>query len=373
MLREFFVEGNAASRLWALVGLLSFVGHQLFKAYLSYQLNGWYERFYDNLQNSAEQVLSNATASGEGKVGEARLQQMQATVEAQLLEFVVLVCPAFAVHPIASLIRNLWVYTWRRALMLSYLDRWNLAKPAIEGASQRIHEDTARFASGLQECATVLLHSILTLVVFLPVLVGIDGTLAGFASGAAVAGLLVSVLVGWPLVQLEVNNQVVEAELRKQLVLLETKSGDGDRALQYGDSSCEPRVGARFRPIVKELTHNYTKLYVAFTALTAWLSLHEQFASLLPYAAAAPRVFALDAEKRFTLGQLVKIANAFGRVFDSLNVVSDRWASINEWRSCLRRLSQFERELQKSDMSTPEARNARSAGQEVVIALDEPL
>ena len=51
-----------------------------------------------------------------------------------------------------------------------------------------------------------------TLVVFCPVLYSLDPQLMGIAVGAAVGGLCVSMLVGWPLVGLEVKNQVVEAE-----------------------------------------------------------------------------------------------------------------------------------------------------------------
>ena len=107
--------------------------------------------------------------------------------------------------------------------MKSYLHRWNVTIPAIEGASQRVHEDTQRFAVGIQSCVAVVLQSIFTLGVFCPVLYSLDPELMAVACGAAGGGLLVSMLVGWPLVDLEVNNQRVEAELRKKLVLLEAE------------------------------------------------------------------------------------------------------------------------------------------------------
>lgn len=134
----------------------------------------------------------------------------------------------------------------------------------------------------------------------------------------------------------QVNNQKVEAELRKKLVLLETAPADVHT------------TGTPFTPfshVFGDLTRNYRNLYCSFAALSTWLSLYEQVAVILPYALAAPRLFAADPAQRFTLGKLVKVSNAFGRVFDSLNVVSDRWLEINEWRSCLRRLREFEREV----------------------------
>lgn len=326
MLFDFFHKGSLAQRAWAWGGLVVFLGHQLFGAYLAWAINGWMERFYDLVQTTGEAGSGNAE----------NRQEMRARVYDSLWEFSIIVAPAVAVHPIAGLVRNWWVFTWRRALMTSYLNRWNTTVPAIEGAAQRVHEDTQRFASGLQSCVAVVVNSVFTLIVFCPVLYSLDPQLMGIAVGAAVGGLGVSMLVGWPLVGLEVNNQVVEAELRTKLVLLEKNP--------FSIYS----VGTPFTPFIRTfhaLTLNYRKLYLSFAALSTWLSLYEQVAVLLPYMLVAPRLFADRPEDVFTLGKLVKVSNSFGKVFDSLNVISDRWLEINAWRSCLRRLREFEREV----------------------------
>ena len=49
--------------------------------------------------------------------------------------------------------------------------------------------------------------------------------------------------------------------------------------------------------------------------------------------------------RTLTLGPLVQASNSFGRVFASLSIVSENWGGINEWRSTLVRLREFEREL----------------------------
>ena len=59
----------------------------------------------------------------------------------------------------------------------------------------------------------------------------------------------------------------------------------------------------------------------------------------------APRLFAARPEEVMTLGALTQTANAFGKVFDSLSIVSDNWLQVNEFRSVLRRLREFEAEL----------------------------
>ena len=105
--------------------------------------------------------------------------------------------------------------------------------------------------------------------------------------------------------------------------------------------------------MVRLLTRNYFRLYAAFAVLATWLAFYEQVAIILPYALAAPRLFAADPARRFTLGKLVKASNSFSRVFDSLNVISDRWLQINEWRSCLRRLREFERDMGNRSPARP--------------------
>ena len=329
MFREYFLEGSARRVVWAWTGLLVFLGHHVFKAYLSWAINDWYEEFYDLMQDTVDH------ASGDEESGvQVELEERRKAVYETLWHFGVIVAPAVLVHPLAGLWRNWWVFTWRRVLIKSYIHRWNTSIPPVEGASQRVHEDTQRFASGIQSCVAVVLQSLFTLVVFCPVLYALDPQLMTVAAAAAVGGLSVSVVVGWPLVDLEVKNQCVEAELRKKLVLLEA------------DPANVHTCGSPYTPftrVVHQLTINYRRLYLSFAALGTWLAFYEQVAVLLPYALVAPRLFAADATDLLSLGQLVKVANAFGKVFDSLNVISDRWLEINEWRSCLRRLREFER------------------------------
>lgn len=156
----------------------------------------------------------------------------------------------------------------------------------------------------------------------------------------------------------QVQNQVVEAELRKKLVILET---DPARVIGVAPSGVPTQFGeyignspfTPFRAVVRALTRNYLRLYSAFAVLATWLSFYEQIAVILPYALAAPRLFATDPARRLTLGKLVKVSNSFGRVFDSLNVISDRWLQINEWRSCLRRLREFERDMSSRSPARP--------------------
>ena len=330
MLREFFFRGSWHRIAAAWLGLFVFVGHQVFKVYyLKLGLNSWYENFYDILQSHAEE------ASGEA--ADSERARLRGAVEEQLWAFAALVAPAVAVHPLAGLVRNGWVFLWRRTLIKSYLAAWDVHAMPVEGASQRTHEDSSRFASGVQNCVSSLLDSLFTLVAFCPVLYSLDPRLFLVAGATAVGGVGVSWLVGWPLVGLEINNQQVEACLRRDLVLLEATPEI------YTHS---PLVS--FRAVLARLTANYKRLYLAFAGLQTWLSGFEQAAVVLPYVLVGPRLFAADPADRLTLGQLVATTNAFDKVFSSLNVVSDNWLAINEFRSVLRRLREFERAVGSS-------------------------
>jgi len=340
MLREFFCAEEGWQRVWAWVGLIIFIGHQAFRAFVSWRLNGWYESFYDMLQTSMVDVVQFSSGEDSGGTGTA-WEVAQQRIAVQLLDFVYIVSPSVLIHPLAGVLRNWWVFQWRVALMTIYLKRYNMQLPALEGTSQRIHEDTQRFAAGVQGCVVILLHSFFTLLVFCPTLYALDPQLMYVAIGVAFGSILISALIGWPLVGLEVNNQKVEAELRKELVVVELQTTASSTV-----TSLLPRDGVytRFVGVFGRLRKNYARLYVSFAVLGVWLSLYEQAMAILPYALAGPRLFVDDATQRITLGQLMKITNSFARVFDSLNVISDNWLSINEFRSTVRRLREFERE-----------------------------
>ena len=331
MFREFFATGGRRCFAWA--GLLVFVGHQIFKAVVKFRINTWYGHFYDTLQQSAGEFASGGL--DEDDDGWRAVQR--AKVWTQLGDFAIIVAPGVLVHPLAGYIRNRWVLAWRLALIRAYLGAWDVAISPIEGASQRIHEDTQRFASGVQGCVATILDALFTLVIFCPLLASLDAALMAMAVLAAVGGVGISAFIGKNLVGLEVNNQKAEAEVRRHLVLLEVEPA---RVVDTGGS-----VPDAFQSRIQALKANYISLYCNFAGLNVWLSLYDQAAVLLPYLLVAPRLFAAHARDVLTLGALTQTANAFGKVFDSLSIVSDNWLAVNEFRSVLRRLREYEAEL----------------------------
>ena len=65
---------------------------------------------------------------------------------------------------------------------------------------------------------------------------------------------------------------------------------------------------------------------------------------LIPYIIGAPSYFA----SLIKLGDLVQISNAFDKVHDSFNYFIINWISVNELRSIIIRLKEFEASLDNS-------------------------
>lgn len=358
------------------------MGHAAFKAVIKALLNQWYGQFYDLVQTAATDLAD--VGSGEGATC-VTCTEGRRDVEHMLLHFLLIVAPGLVVHPLAKYLVSVWTFTWRVSLVRAYLQRWNPLTLPVEGAAQRVHEDTLRFVDGIYSCVATVLDSALTLVVFIPVLLELgaqvappwsadtgDGWLVLVAVAGAVGGLGVSAFVGRHLVTLEVQNQRVESELRTRLVLLaETpdavlgrpataEEGRAERAEEHPDdaalylqrfpSSPSPSPipiapADAFAGVLRDLWANYARLFCRFIYMNVWLGLFDQLFVLVPYVLCAPLLFAEDPARRVTLGTLVQVSNAFGRVFDSLAVVSESWCAVNAWRSVLRRLREFEDQL----------------------------
>ena len=62
------------------------------------------------------------------------------------------------------------MFRWRTATNEYYMEDWQQLRH-IEGAAQRVHEDTMRFASTLENMGVSFINAIMTLIAFLPVLV----------------------------------------------------------------------------------------------------------------------------------------------------------------------------------------------------------
>ena len=143
------------------------------------------------------------------------------------------------------------------------------------------------------------------------------------ALATATVGLAGALLLGRPLVGLEVANQRVEGCFRSELVLSENDvSNDAD-----------------FRSTLRRVRANYVALYRVTAVLNLFLSILEQAVLLVPLVLVAPRV----ATGEVSLGLLIQASDAFARVFSAFSVLADHVPAINDFVSVYVRIREFER------------------------------
>jgi peptide/bleomycin uptake transporter len=137
------------------------------------------------------------------------------------------------VSTIASYVTSKFVLWWREAVTFHYLDLARTSQAQLEGSSQRLQEDVARFTKVMETIALTVVGSMFTLIGFvpilwalsnavqMPILSAIPGSLVWVCFLTGIGGFLISWLVGSKLTVLEYENQVVEAAFRKELVYCE--------------------------------------------------------------------------------------------------------------------------------------------------------
>src|SRR5208337_4072300 len=120
----------------------------------SYYCNSWYGPFYDLIQAA----LSKSSL--------ITLEQFYN----QLATFAQFAFMAVAVGVLTRFFVSHYIFRWRSAMNNYYTEHWDQLR-SIEGASQRVQEDTMRFASTMEGLGVNLIDALMTLIAFLPVLV----------------------------------------------------------------------------------------------------------------------------------------------------------------------------------------------------------
>ena len=89
-----------------------------------------------------------------------------------------------------------YIFRWRTAMNDFYIANWPRLR-TIEGASQRVQEDTMRFATITEGLGVNLISSILTLIAFLPVLVKLSSNITELPLVGAIPYPLVFAAIVW--------------------------------------------------------------------------------------------------------------------------------------------------------------------------------
>lgn len=321
MFKSFF--GNRKWWAWSLGGSLIILLATWYRVELDVQINQWFGEFYDTIQ----QVLK--------KPNSMTFPDFMKL----LLKFAQIAGISMIVAVLGDFFGRHYIFRWREAMTEYYQSHWEKVRH-IEGSSQRIQEDTMRFAKIMETLGVSFLQAILTLIAFLPLLwelskqvtqmpwIGyVDHALVYVALLFSLAGTVILAVVGIKLPGLEFNNQKVEAAYRKELVLGEDRI---DRA--------QPPV---LKDLFEDIRKNNYRLYwhYMYFDLARWSYL--QFAVIVPYIALAPSLLM----GLLTLGTLQQIVRAFNKVQDSFQFLVQSWTTIVELLSIYKRLKGFEQQI----------------------------
>ena len=316
-----FVSDNKWQR-WSIWGSAFILFNIWFGVQVSVVVNAWYNPFYDLIQ----EMLSN---------GGGDVNQLYKGILTFI--YVAMVYVTFAV--INLFFVSHYVFRWRTAMNDYYTSNWNKLRH-IEGASQRIQEDTMRFARTLEGLGVSLIEALMTLIAFLPVLFSLSShvkaipivgaipyALVWAAISWALLGTLILVLVGYKLPGLEFNNQKVEAAYRKELV--------------YGEDHADRAQPATLKQLFSGVRKNYFRLYfhyAYFNLVRIWYMQLDNIYGLFV-------LFPSIAAGLVTLGLLTQILNVFGKVRESFQYLIASWPTIIELLSIYKRLKAFESTL----------------------------
>lgn len=306
---------------WSVLGSAYILFSTYYTVQVSVALNNWRRPFFDAIQ----------AALGENKEGLTAQHfytlMLQFSEIAFIFIFVFVLTRFFVSH---------YVFRWRTAMNDYYMLSWNTVR-TVEGASQRVQEDTMRFAGLVEGLGVSMVDSIMTLFAFLPILWGLSqyvetlpivGVIPYPLFTAiifwAIFGTGLLALVGIKLPGLEFKNQRVEAAYRKELV--------------YGEDNAHRAQPPTANQLFADVRKNYFRLYFHYMYFNIARSLYNQADNLFAYFILIPTIVA----GAITFGILQQILTAFSQVGNSFQYLVNSWGSIIDLLSVRKRLRSFE-------------------------------
>jgi peptide/bleomycin uptake transporter len=319
---------------WSILGSALILFVTSFQVQVSVAINDWYGPFYDLIQKALS-IAMPATDGAAPAAPKAPVITAKEYVDG-LLIFSGIAFVAVFVSVLNRFFVSHFVFRWRTAMNEYYTAHWAKLRH-VEGASQRVQEDTMRFAGIMEGLGVAFVDSILTLVAFLPILAKYSNTVTelpfiGEVSNSlvwasviwALLGTVFFMIIGIRLPGLEFKNQRVEAAYRKELVL--------------GEDNPERAQPQSLGELFSDVRKNYFKLYANYMYFNVGRYFYLQSDNIFAFVILAPTIIA----GKITFGLFNQILNAFGQVKDSFQYLINSWTTIIEMISIYRRLRAFE-------------------------------
>lgn len=321
------------------------------------QLNTWNNSFYSALQNyDAEKISS------------------------ELIHFSWLAAIYIILAVYSYYLQQTLILHWRRWLTTRFIDIWLQNKTYYnlqmfgkdtDNPDQRISEDVRQFVEMTLGFAIGILKSLCTFISFVFILYQLSGplsfsfmgktwTIHGYMLWASllysILGTYITHVVGRKLVKLNFIQQRYEADFRFSMIRLRESA---ESVAFYRGEAHEGRV---FKNRFKLLLDNFWQLVNKQKQLVFLNSGYSQIAIIFPFVVAMNRYLA----KEVSLGGLMQVASAFGRVQDSLSYFVDMYSSIAQWQAVVMRLTYFGRHMHEVSQQAEQFHVERFATSEAV-------
>jgi peptide/bleomycin uptake transporter len=314
--------------LWSWLGSFVILSSLWIQVKIDVKINEWFGQFYDMIQKAL--AKPNAISIEE--------------YWTSLFSFITLAGLYVAVYVVVSFFTAHFLFRWRAAMVEWYHSVYDKARK-IEGAAQRVQEDTIKFSRILESLGTSFIESIMVLIQFVPILLGLSIGIPIFFFGDWQYGLITGALIwtlggtiflvglGWVLrlVGVEYDLQKKEAAYRKILVIAED------------DENVRPKT---IEELFDDVRSIHFLSYVRYLYFNVGRMAYLQANVLSAYVFLAPAIVA----GVVTLGVMQQIIRAFGRVEGSMQYLLKAWPTIIEFASVYKRLREFETQINKNEV-----------------------
>ncbi len=309
--------------------------------YIATAINTWYKAFWDTIQQYDVDAFGH-----------------------QIMIFCVLATFHVLVSVYKSYLCSRLAINWRRWLTGKIMNEWlskstyykvQLTQKQTDNPDQRIADDLNLFVSSTISLFLETATDMAMMVTFSVVLWNLseavdmqvwgytvhlpDGYLFYLAAIYAVIGTTVTFILGKPLVKLNFRQQRYEADFRFSLIRV--RESAESISLYKGEEAENKTLRERFASVVK----NYILLINCQKRLGFLTLGYMQLAVIFPILIAAPLYFA----KIITMGSIMQINSAFGRVQDSLSTLVTNFSSWAQWKAVIDRLALFSDSMQQTE------------------------
>ena len=307
--------------------LLTIIALTLGVVFMLVQLNQWYNIFYSALQNyEKEKIFSEL-------------------FHFSWLAFIYIILAVYAFY-----LQQVLIINWRRWLTNEYIDEWlnhktyyrlQMFGTATDNPDQRISEDVRMFVEYTLRFGIGILKAFTTFASFVVILYNLSGPLQFKLAGMDI--------------------HIPGADFRFAMMRMR------ENAESVAFYSGEGHEGGVFKKRFSLLLNNFWSIIKKQKQLTWLNSWYSQIAIIFPLVVAMPRYLA----KEITLGGLMQISSAFGRVQESLSYFVDMYSSIAEWQAVVERLTGFGLHMQQVKQENAQQDLQRKPGaSDAIVATD---